>query len=89
LDYNSSAADELGSTTSVPATLLPSCLVDAPQFAYMHGEVPQNAQGRHLFSATPPLAHPTGKRNRVPTKVSHLSFEDQGNKENHGIASHK
>jgi hypothetical protein len=88
-DLNCSAADQLGSTTSVPTGPSPSRLVDAPRFAYLHGEVPRNAQGRRLFSATPPLAHPTGKRNRVPTKVSHLGFEDQGNKENHGVASRK
>jgi hypothetical protein len=62
----------------------PSHLLDAPRFAYLHGEVPRNAHGRRIFSATPPLAHPVGKRKRVPTKVSHLGFEgvDESNKEN-------
>jgi hypothetical protein len=80
-DHHLPSADPSGSAT---VTSSPSHLVDAPRFAYLHGEVPRNAHGRRIFSATPPLALPTGPRKRIPTKVSHLGFEDESNKENRG-----
>jgi hypothetical protein len=67
-----SATPTINSDITTPTA--PPVPIAAPRFAALHGEILRDPNGRRIFSATPPVELPVGKRARIAKKVVHLGF---------------
>jgi hypothetical protein len=52
-------------SSNQPAPPAPIVSLPAPHFAALHGEILRDPKGRRIFSATPPVELPVGKRARM------------------------